>query len=436
MKHFTIIFVLLYSVLSFSAQEYVFYDSWEGAEQSRQFLFNQQKLDSRDEEKPILPQDAPEDYQRVNNILIKVMNSFRKLYPLKTENLKNIPHLIIVNKDVLNAYVNVNYSKKYYYIIITSGSLTKSDETIAGILAHELAHLLIEVKSSIREERLPKTMFYNSHSIVAPRHNEIRASVELTEKAQQWMFYSNYVGGFTLATFEAITFDSYLTNTSLYHLEWEHIYKNSKKPECLQYLKKYRHFLDLHIEYQSYETPTVHQQLIQLYPVVNQLKKSCLNFKVNIVAELGKLINFDEEKTFNYLVSQMLSKNYKKEYLMEMMTYFKNYNLGEATIKTNTFAKQKMRIIERSMDFKNIRHYTREDYADEVAIKILHDLKIPYKNLFRDLAKKEASTADKCDTLPTVEPSYGLLSSIHHEPCWRFWRAGKVHKATVKDNTN
>ena len=85
-----------------------------------------------------------------------------------------------------------------------------------------------------------------------------------------------------------------------------------------------------------------------------------------------------------------------------------------------------MRKIEASLDFSNIRKYTTEDHADEIAATIMFDLNRPFLNSMGSFAEANISFQKKCITVPEKEP-YSPINQRHHSHCWRLWRISKLN---------
>jgi hypothetical protein len=81
-----------------------------------------------------------------------------------------------------------------------------------------------------------------------------------------------------------------------------------------------------------------------------------------------------------------------------------------------------------STDLKNVRYYSFEEQADDVAVNLLAVIAFDKTGITKFLQQAILDDAGRteCDKLVTSEPPYGIMSDPHHSTCWRIWHTSKL----------
>jgi hypothetical protein len=99
----------------------------------------------------------------------------------------------------------------------------------------------------------------------------------------------------------------------------------------------------------------------------------------------------------------------------------------DATIKLTTGYDQYLT----TTDLKNVRYYSFEEQADDVAVNLLAVIAFDKTGITKFLQQAILDDAGRseCDKLVASEPPYGIMSDPHHSTCWRVWHTSKIAAA-------
>ncbi len=96
-------------------------------------------------------------------------------------------------------------------------------------------------------------------------------------------------------------------------------------------------------------------------------------------------------------------------------------------------AKTQLREYERQFDRQQLRYYSAEDQADEVAASVLKSLKLTRLDYAQALLGSLEEDKALCETTlnKNIEPPYGHLVDIHHATCWRVWHLREFERNSL-----
>lgn len=401
-----------------NADDYDLFSSWEDAAAAMKNIEEELAKNQQRAARKILPHDSSL-YAPAESITRNIRTAFEQYFPEETSGVP-VPYVVIIDEPQPNAMVLARGGKIQNLVLIHSGFLSthSNKEVVAGILAHELAHhalkhLLRNVSQSLERTYFAETSFSTQ---AFSRAN--------SEKAQALMSEYNALAKRSGGVTESWTMNfpvgmSLVDNTKVQMLL---IQKGvlSGGSQCEKIM------------------PTIAQAV----PVLNRFF-------------LGATIGESESASTQEIVASARDmllecvRPLKQKYsevaaealgvpetailagLTETGRQWNDQNAGVAFFEIVGTDKQRLREIDASARSLQLRQYTIEDEADEVATIIGRALRFEtpiMADFMEALLPTEARETCRVQIASASGPYYGPLYDPHHSTCWRVGRAEHFHQ--------
>ncbi len=360
-------------------------------------------------------------------ILEDVYEGYRGVYPYLTRH--NIPPKIVVVKgkkffaSVL--WDGLSNNEKIPYLLLISEDFLTNPNMAWGVLAHEMAHLLMNHVGKLREGQNQNLFRFSSKG---PLSHEYLSSVvnsysflgpEYDDSMERLPMISHDLLDFSLGKLFLSLMK--MTNRELSNrTSCNDAYKLFIERE--EYLNSLYSFLSQKIEW----TPSSKLKNSDMGKKLNEHLSECFKGeKIPFNSLMAESLGLDE-RSFEQL---SLMKN-SNPLFTEGASYMKNlYNQGENSFEgflkiVNDFHYQ-FEKVKGDLDLSTIHSKTYEDEADEAAIKVMKRKGISHEGLEKFLLRKYP---EECLELieKDVTPPFGNLLDPHHSSCWRVWRNRKL----------
>ncbi len=436
--------LLLFSNSSFAESNFRFFETWEGA---REFIIEEHTQDVKNsfKEENISFLDLAQDretYGKVEKITDRLMASFRALYPEVVSENRN-PRVLILNSEAFQA----SAFRGTNIIILSKKVVNRSDEEIQGIMAHELAHLLIQGEHFA-------TKFYISNPERVLFGEEIRENSQIREFVKTLKFR----GPFFNEELAGIPVDGRIPETQLF--TWGQLlgYLLTKAPDteaCQEAMSLRDKFFAkikgnfLNADTETWDISQNEKNDVHLMSVtLEESLKSCL---VGIRYSYGELIEgvsgFPGELSLKMIEAAKISRASRRdedvslmsaserfdENLIRVSGLFEENDAVDVILSETSQFRLEMREDLGLFPVSRIRFYTDEDFADEVATKVLYFMGYSpagHNQLIGPILRDEEFT---CEEEEGVEPYYGSLNKGHHASCWRRFRNNRYYSKLLNE---
>lgn len=401
-----------------NADDYDLFSSWEDAAAT---MKNVEEIWAKNQQRAvrkILPHDSSL-YAPAEAIVRNIRTAFEQYFPEDTTGVP-VPYVVIIDEPQPNAMALARGGKVQNLIFIHSGFLSgnANKDVVAGILAHELAHhalkhIVKDVSQSLERTYFADTMY--SPQAFLRANNEGAQSL-----VAEYNALVNRSGGVTESwTLNFPVGASVVDNTKVQMML---IQKGalSGGSQCDKIM------------------PTIAQAV----PVLNQFFLGATIAEIEaastqkIVASARDMLlkcTDPVKQKYSEIAAEALGVP-ESVILAGLNEKGMEWNAGKpgvAFFEIVGIDKQRLREIDASARSRQLRQYTIEDEADEVATIIARALRFEKPIMARGLEAllpAEARETCRVQIASAVGPYYGPLYDPHHSTCWRVGRAENFHQ--------
>jgi hypothetical protein len=359
--------------------------------------------------------------QQAQELTHRVFSAYQNLYPQFMRN-KQIPVVILTDSQLsfeAFAFMPRTHGPRRGMLVMAEGLIKRTgidEDTQLGIVAHELAHILFWHQDL---EGTPLRPIGRSGQPVEPE----------TEAAfSRWMFLANIAGGHSHPAFNGLPINGLLSDEIRSTIE---LLRETGRDDCgtklveeletstSQIMANYSFYLwdfDLdssasaeNVQRRSNELIEKISTCLEKQPHLNQRFLQSRRYRINgrmhsapqVLSQVSNSLNIPASSDFHLVIQATRLAH------QEMNRLFTNHGLGQ------------------------VRWYSSEDQADEVAVSVLKHLNKDHRKFARGLLSaiempEHDSRRCQIDLDSASEPPYGNLSDLHHSICWRAWRLIKL----------
>lgn len=423
-QSFSLFFAILISYSSaYALGEFEEFKDLESAMQRREKLIVELDLDLKVKES-IPYKDKSTEYDRVQKLADQITERFKIVFGGSNTKFSKA-WVIIVDNERWGGQVFSGLEIKPLFIKLHSGALKTSDSALLGLLAHEFAHLYLQTHS------LPEQTYYYNKDVDYEDFlsGTLPFDPSLEENMDLWTFYAGFPGINSSTLLGGVPYSYDTDSESDLKLLLQLVKKSKNKKECSDllstsasladtfYALTTSNFLDLWSADDAIEFQTKVQK-------IEHRLKLCLSDSVDIFMEVSELENLSLKDVTTFLENSIKTGGQEGAFTSTVLNFYKKLSGGEALLATSRLSRQKMREIEKKVDFSNLKKFTHEDHADIVAAKILSGMKIHTDHFLKELS----THFGVCTETPQTEPHFGPIDWDHHSTCWRRWRGNKFYE--------
>lgn len=354
---------------------------------------------------------------RAEELVDRIYQQYQVLFPKFMSN-KERPSVVVTASESAwdsQAYLPDIGGDRMGILVLTDGlfSARVDDEVKAGIVAHELAHILFWHADVDNKALKPMTIGGKALS------KDEKSSVE------RWFFLAQLAGGFTAPELNGLPFGSGYFQRDLTDLG-EYL-KLRGSGECGEAAQKTMGLLaskvmDKFSTYQfdlafsnSDSRKKARRATLELIQKVQACFKTDPGLRERITLDQKYKINGVSVPAKDVFLKILAGKEVEKP----------STDI-ELLVRAGLKAHAEMRALATKYKLSKLRWYSSEDQADEAAAVILMSLGLDARK-YGSAASRAVSMSDSdaalcdADLRAEHEPPYGDLSDPHHAPCWRAW---------------
>lgn len=394
------------------------------------------KFGGKEGARPVIA-SSDERYARAEKAIEEVFAQFKKLFPERLSKFAVTP-VVLVQDDEPNAYaVSAAAAGEQlipYLFVINTALLDAGlgDDAIYGIVAHELAHLLLRHASSDQAENLQKTYRVQGSETNVLGFQQ-RNNLALAQDLKLWTAQAQDVGPISLP----LT-DLPLAVTAGFDLvrALDHLIENfSANDDCRKSLQmKHGLFRLTYIrDFDQFNMKFVISEKKNALGLTlasagqdlrQEIKKCAANKKITLRELYSGFIGRD------VAVMLELASDYQKKMFARDEEVFNSAKNGfEGLFSLVKMKRTDMRAVEKKYDLKTVRIYGSEEEADDASVQVMDMLGRDPAGIAKFFAGL-LSDEQKKSCLETIKsgqsPSYGELTFPHHTHCYRIFHSKLV----------
>ncbi|MCK5883571.1 MAG: M48 family metalloprotease [Bacteriovoracaceae bacterium] len=420
MRNLLIILICILSPLAsvVATDEIQYFMDWESAKEFH--LENVEpiiaQMELREEDKIL--DHSNKLYDQVESYLDRVVIGFKLQFPNQYQ-LQTTPQILILDVALENAMaisLDPTTGLRPNYIVVSRGLLQNySDETVIGVLAHEMAH------HALQETDFP-SLYYKSTGEVLFK-DQIISDPRLSEMLTKYELLFGLVGPFSNKELSGIPLNIYKNNMALLTQQLRDLIYDQNKSKCNDAAILLNQFIDVMEENYSQATHRLvitaeanSRSITDLSSRFEKEAEQCLGDK-----KMGFILLTSLAFDMDYNIARKLlsgGSKMQQDILSQLERIYLENNVFNAIKLSTVSTRVAMREIEDEVDFNSVRFYTNEDHADEVAVQVLASSDISIRG-FNDFL---VGADTECDYEDDIEPEYGTLDDSHHSSCWRAYR--------------
>jgi len=368
----------------------------------------------------LMPSTDPQ-HQRVEAILARVWSGYQKLSPQSTDQLK-APELAILKKDFMDAYVTEDPKSKLLpnAFFVFEKVLNRPDHEIAGLIAHELTHLLT-----------PKFQFV--YYKVLPNQQEPLGFLQsndpqIENTVKKWQSITEIVGPYFIPELNGlpapIVYDGQLFKVIA---KMATMWGDSQSPACINIQNAFPEWrLNLVLRYLSMIDQVVRMTETERQEMDRQTRAFKSDMYTCLGQQQGKLLSVLEEllhKPIDELVIQ---------YGEIAKIFDRAPNVVDGIFEVTKSEYQKLQDFSAQYDLSSFRAYSSEEIADDNAVRVMRLVGIPPESVgdfFLALMEdSQPGSRDQCLALLNANqvPPYGLITDPHHAGCFRVYHVRQM----------
>lgn len=365
-------------------------------------------------------------YTQLETYLRKIWAGFKLVYPSNVNDMP-VPEIVIIEDSTKGAFAlsdNDNQIIPWIFVVHSGFLENTTDVEAMGVIAHELAHIVLQ--HLIPENKFKMQKYYLANSIEEPLGFLQKNNIELKIRAQRMSdIMKNMIGLFYAAEPAGIPVDIFgdanYTNL-LISLLRKHQNDNAFcKKAAAGYLAA-RNFVFAHFDDLSQQVNLSTEQLNDLNSNFFQINKNlsnCSNERSTLEELLKRTFKISDEvlkndiKANNYDASDFQLFNQQSNIFVGLLAVIKEKQI-------------ELQALDKKVDLKNLRFYSHEEQADEASIMVMRAINEPPSGQF-DFLLKSLSKENQHKCIETIKsgkvPYYGSISDTHHSPCYRIYHS-------------
>jgi hypothetical protein len=403
-----------------NAADYNLFSSWEDAAAAVKNIEEIWAQNQQRAVRKILPHDSSL-YAPAEAIVGNIRTAFEQYFPEDTTGVP-VPYVVIIDEPQPNAMVLFKGGKVENLILVHSGMLStlSSKEKVTGLFAHELAHHALKHFVKDVSQSLERTYFadkmYSTQAFLRANNEGAQALVSeynaLVKRSggvtESWTM--NFPVGSGSSLVENMKVQSVLIQKGALSggLQCDKI-----MPTLAQALPVLNRFL-LGATIRESEATSTRKTVASARDMLLECVDPVKQKYSEIAAEA---LGVPESMILAGLNEKGIEWNAGKP--------------GVAFFEIVGVDKQRLREIDASTRSRQLRQYTAEDDADEVATIIGRALRFEkpvVANFLEALLLPEARETCRLQIASATGPEYGPLYDPHHSTCWRVGRAEHFHQ--------
>ena len=363
-------------------------------------------------------------YETVEKEVAAVWGVFRKLFPNETEGLTAPPFVVLIDKPGAEAFAVYDRTLEVspHAFMVGTGLLTDdngkatSRAALHGLIAHELAHHVLKHQWPGVGDKVAR--HYSAKNAVGAKFGfeqtddaATRKTVTAVTNLQGW------IGKVTAPELSGVPLSG---GTLMYIMAAMHktaaaVLPSKCEPATAALKAASVSFQDSFDPVtQTFDpTPAKREELARLTSEFIRLEPACAAGSTKSFYELGGEAKGTTAAEFKSSLTQgQIDLIERSKTPFETIVTWTKSGI-DATAKFPT----------------DLRFYSTEEEADDVAVNVLFETKDD-PQAFHAMLVREIGTAEQevaCTRLAEKsEPPYGSLSDDHHSPCWRTWHAAEL----------
>jgi len=375
----------------------------------------------------VRPQYDP-GYKRLEKIVAKISRGYFRYFPELRSLVHHPPFVMLVAVEDRNASAISDpvTGEKPNFFVVNKGSLGASDDDLAGMVAHELAHFYLQYSDN--NEAYPKTKYYFRADqklefgpfIVNDEYAEAAFKKEATLLRLSGTLINSELDGLPLGSMDQPNFTQLLK-----YLLNEHL-GESKCRDIVDDIKFFGKNLAGKINEDLTLKVTSSSKLLKQTQTLERSLVDCLGgYRYSFSELLRGAFPIPEEIR---MAKKKIHDPESEAQAKELEQLFANNDAIQAIFMSARTARQKINRLNNFLNISHLASYNHEDHADEVATYILLQLHLNPDSLNLYLQKYSGAKL-KCEKNSTA---YGPFDNYHHTECWRIYRNTKFKEYLLR----
>lgn len=384
-------------------------------------------------------------YLRLDAAVEKIFREFQRLFPEKLGPLKP-PPAILIEDNSRNAYAlgprpdDPHKSIPYFFVVHTGfASDPLSDSQYYGVLAHELAHLLKRHANPDVVKKLTKVYRSTNAVSVASLGASLVTSEALGFLQKQnndpvlqkgldrWLTLAKDAGPFSDLEFQGLPTT---IGIGSFHLLLKFIlkkYADPTLPACAMSREAYEKWFATYIGFlnQAEQTIRLDPENRSSFGALSAATARSLSACLATVKKSMIDIYSDQYAMTSDMLMTFLDIHELAQFQEDAKLFDGSPNVFAGLIAVTLKKQSEMRTLESTLKLSEVRVFTREEEADDLAVRVLKKIGLdPLGNAdwLVNWTLDERSKASCFDTLARDHvPAYGSLLDDHHAPCFRYY---------------
>lgn len=360
-------------------------------------------------------------YARIEAILSRVWAGYQALFPQKTDQLP-VPALAILQKDFFEAYVTDDPQSHLLpnAFFVYEKVLSRPDHEIAGLIAHELTHLLTPSFQFIYYQVLPG----QPEPLGFQQVNDPQVEKIVTE----WRKITEVVGPFLIPELNGlpapIVYDGQLFNLIP---KMAALWGDSKLAACQNIqnpLPSWR--LKLVLRYLS-----MIDQVVRMTPdQAQEMDKETRSYIADMYSCLGR-----QQGQLLVILQELYHKpaiELAAKYGEIAKTFDQAPNVVDGIFAVTAEEYQKLQAFAAQYELSSFRAYSDEEIADDNAVRVMHLAGFPADSIadFFLTLMEDAQPGSRAQCALLLQfgqvPPYGLITDSHHAVCFRVYHVRQM----------
>lgn len=379
-------------------------------------------------------------YGIANEAVSKIFKQFQSLYPGRYSSL-SAPPVAIIQDDEANAFalgkIAPSSTAIPYLFVIQTGlfkMLEKSEDGFYGVIAHELAHLLLLHSASGTDERIGK------YYLVPSRAQESvgflkKNNAALARDMERWVDFAKDAGALAIPEMNGLpttltpTFD---LDRFLSHIVDKHV----KDEACQKRISFKLYLLKMNIIENYFDQETLNYKFDA--EGLSSIKSDTADIRTEIAQCTQYADRIGYKALFNELSGLDADQILKDSSQKTRETAFADIRVFDAAPEALTgilalvkVKQDEMMKLQKKWNLNQVRVYSSEEQADDLSVQVLHGLGMDPNGIARFFIRMMTTEqAESCRaTIKKGEvPVYGSLSLNHRTHCYRIYHAGETAK--------
>ena len=368
-------------------------------------------------------------YLEINRMIAELWTAYQELYAEQVQGVPP-PKAILLQNKKKSAFATYDRSKKlapnaiFIYSGVIEGNF-KNKDAVLGVIAHELAHHVLQHLVPGVSEKIKKYYIANSKEPIGARESP---NQQIKTNTESWLEAAQMVGPYSVPELKGIPVPT-IGTPFLKIMAQMLAEKYTDREAC----KKMKTAIGAAEEVISKKMDGATQEMQRPGPMDALILKAAgqsynEELKVCLAGESLSIIEFLASIQHRSIEDVLKETHLQAE---ELTAIKKQGNTSEALIEFANLMSSRIEKLNKMHDFSKVRIYGTEDQADDTAIEVLIKLNKSSSPLIQFFESQipDAQLRDCKNTIRLGKtPAYGTLLDEHHSNCFRIYHAGKIEE--------